>query len=313
METRWLEAFLTVAEELHFGRAAERLHVGQSPLSQTVRKLEKEVGAELFDRSTRSVALTSAGHALLPHARQVLEELQLATSAVRSTGQDVYGRLRVSFSGALNHRTVPQFTRAVRARFPQIELEFVDRLLSGEAVHRLEQGQLDLAFIGLPYRSPDVESLMIAVEDNYLVAYRGHPLLQHDVIEVAQLQNEPVICPPRDRGSTMRETLTSTCHTHGFPPMVAQEVLDPFMILSLVDAGLGVAIVPEGMLHILPSSVEHRPVENYPPLRSALGWNGTRRTEALDAVLDLARSVFPAGTTDTDPSPTPSRSSASNA
>lgn len=293
METRWLEAFLTVAEELHFGRAAERLHVGQSPLSQTVRKLEKEVGAELFDRSTRSVALTSAGHALLPHARRVLEELHLATSAVSSTDREVYGRLRVSFSGALNHLTVPPFTHAVTEKYPQIELTFVDRLLSGEAVHRLEQGQIDLGFIGLPYRSPDLESLLITVEENFLIAHVGHPLLDHDVLEVPQLQQQPFICPPRDRGSTMRETLTSTCHAHGFTPTVAQEVLDPFMILALVDAGLGLGIVPASMLHILPSSVHARPINDYPPLRSALAWNNAHRTEALDAVLDLATTVFP--------------------
>lgn len=293
METRWLEAFLTVAEELHFGRAAERLHVGQSPLSQTVRKLEKELGAELFDRSTRSVALTSAGHALLPHARLVLEELQLATSAVGSTDRQVYGRLRVSFSGALNHRTVPIFTRAARERHPRVELTFVDRLLSGEAVHRLEQGQVDLAFIGLPYRSPDVQDVLISVEQNYFIARAGHPLLAHDSVDVRQLRHEPFICPPRDRGSTMRETLTSTFHTFGFAPIVTQEVLDPFMILSLVESGLGVSVVPETMLRILPNSVEHRPVTNYPPLRSALAWNSNHSSEALEAVLALAREVFP--------------------
>lgn len=293
METRWLEAFLTVAEELHFGRAAERLHVGQSPLSQTIRKLEKELGTELFDRSTRSVALTSAGHALLPHARQVLDELVLATSAVRSTDRQVYGRLRVSFSGALNHLTVPPFTRAVRERFPRIELTFVDRLLSGEAVHRLEKGQLDLAFVGLPYRAADLDHLLIMVEQNHLIARRGHPLLQHGTVEAAQLQDQPVICPPRDRGSTMRETLTVTCHAHGFAPTVAQEVLDPFMILSLVDADLGVAVIPHSMLGILPSGVDHRPVRGYPPLRSALAWNKAHRTEALQAVVELTQDVFP--------------------
>lgn len=293
METRWLEAFLTVAEELHFGRAAERLHVGQSPLSQTIRKLEKELGAELFERSTRSVSLTSAGHALLPHARQVLDEMVLANAAVRSTGREVYGRLRVSFSGALNHLTVPPFTRAVREHFPRIDLRFVDRLLSGEAVHRLEQGQLDLAFVGLPYRATAVESLLITVEENHLIAPRGHPLLKQATVPAGELRDQPLICPPRDRGSTMRETLTVTCHAHGFAPTVAQEVLDPFMILSLVDAGVGMAVVPTSMLGILPPGVDHRPVHAYPPLRSALAWNNAHRSEALDAVLELARDVFP--------------------
>ena len=119
MEIRWLEAFVAVAEELHFGRAATRLRLAQSPLSQTIRKLEKDLGMALFDRNTRSVSLTPAGQALLPHAHRVFEELELGRQAVRATSGAVYGSLSIGFSGALNHLTLPPLTRAVRQRYPR--------------------------------------------------------------------------------------------------------------------------------------------------------------------------------------------------
>ena len=102
MEIRWLEAFVAVAEELHFGRAATRLHMAQSPLSQTIRKLERDMGVPLFDRSTRSVDLTAAGRSLLPHAYRALEELEVARQAARASVGTVYGHLAVGFTGAIN-------------------------------------------------------------------------------------------------------------------------------------------------------------------------------------------------------------------
>ena len=116
MELRQIEAFLAVAEELHFGRAASRLRMAQSPLSQTIKKLEKSLGAELFERNTRAVSLTTAGLSFLPHARKILEELDLARRAATADTGTVYGRLAIGFSGALNHTTLPPLTRALRQR-----------------------------------------------------------------------------------------------------------------------------------------------------------------------------------------------------
>src|SRR5699024_12334372 len=114
MEIRWLEAFIAVAEELHFGNAATRLRMAQSPLSQVIRKLERSVGTQLFIRSTRSVELTAAGHSFLPHARAVLEELELAQQSVKAPVGAGYGNLKLGFTGLLNNRASPKGTRAVR-------------------------------------------------------------------------------------------------------------------------------------------------------------------------------------------------------
>src|SRR5690625_1659262 len=112
MEIRWLEAFIAVAEELHFGNAAIRLRMAQSPLSQVIRKLERSLGTKLFIRSTRSVELTAAGHSFLPHARAVLEEVELAQRSVKDPDGKVYGKLTFGFTGVLNHRALLKFTRA---------------------------------------------------------------------------------------------------------------------------------------------------------------------------------------------------------
>jgi len=128
MEIRWLHAFVAVAEELHFGRAASRLQMAQSPLSQTIRKLEKDIGVQLFERSTRSVALTAGGHTFLPHAYRVLEDVETARQATRASAGDVYGRVTIGFAGVLNHRALPPLTRTVRQRYPNEQcLKSVDR------------------------------------------------------------------------------------------------------------------------------------------------------------------------------------------
>lgn len=295
MDTRWLEAFLAVAEELHFARAAERLHMGQSPLSQTIRRLEREVGADLFVRSTRSVALTSAGHAFVPHARKVLEDLRVGTMSVRGGEQGVFGDITIAFSGALNHTTVPPLTRAVRQHQPHITVRFAERALSGEAVNRLEQGTIDLAFVGLPYHSPALDHLLISVERNHLIVPADHPLASRTSVPLHELAGESFVCTPREQGSAMRNALTYGAYTAGFVPTVAQEVLDPYMILSLVAAGVGVAVVPECISSILPTGVVELELEGeYPLLRSAIAWNRNNASEPLRAVLDLARQVFPA-------------------
>ncbi|MEX5258973.1 LysR family transcriptional regulator [Kocuria sp. CPCC 205263] len=294
MDTRWLEAFLAVAEELHFARAAERLHMGHSPLSQTIRKLEREVGADLFVRSTRSVALTSAGHAFVPHARKVLEDLRSGRAAVRSGGRRVYGDVTIAFSGALNHQTVPPLTRAVRRRHPDIAVRFVDRALSGEALTRLEQGTVDLAFVGLPFSSPSLDHLLITVETNHLIVPSEHRLADRRSVHPAELADEAFVCTPREQGSSMRNALTHGAYAAGFVPVVAQEVLDPYLILPLVAAGVGVAVVPECFSSILPEGVVEIPLEGrYPPLRSAIAWSRDNEAEPLRAVLALAREVFP--------------------
>ena len=295
MEIRWLEAFVAVAEELHFGRAAARLRLAQSPLSQTIRRLERELGVTLFDRSTRSVALTPAGHALLPHAHRIFEELELARQGALAVSGALYGTIDIGFSGALNLRTLPPLTRAVRRQYPQITVTMVGGVLTRDAVVGIERGSLDLAFVALPHEpSPRVRSRLIAREPVGVAVPIDHPRAGDPTLNLSDLADADFITLPGDAGSGLREVTVAACVAAGFRPRVVQEIADPFMILTLVAAGVGVALVPDGVASIMPSGAVFVPLHDRGVfLDHAIAWSSDNRSAVLAAVLAIAESVLP--------------------
>lgn len=293
MELRWLEAFIVVAEELHFGRAAARLHQAQSPLSQTIRKLEKELSTTLFERSTRSVELTAAGHALLPHARAALEQVDAARRAT-AAADGVYGRVRIGFSGILNHLSVPPLTRGVRERYPDVSLDLVGRVMTRGAIEQLNSGQLDIAFVGLPADGSGVRTRLIAVERLGVVLPVEHRLAPAEPVALADLADDSFVTTPLSAGSALQELSQRACLEAGFRPNVVQEVTDPYMILMLVAAGVGVALMTEGMARFLPPGACYRPVVGTSlTMNHAIAWSARHRSIARDAVLELAGEILP--------------------
>ncbi|WP_433875278.1 LysR family transcriptional regulator [Sinomonas atrocyanea] len=295
MEIRWLEAFVAVAEELHFGRAASRLHMAQSPLSQTIRKLEKDIGVPLFDRSTRSVSLTASGRSLLPHAYRALEELEVARQAAHASVGTVYGHLTVSFTGAINHRTLPRLTRALRRQYPDVVLSLQGRVVTGDAVAQLQQGTLDLAFVGLPLDPSPLASRLIAREALGAVVPVDHPLAQRATLDLGELRDEDFIMMPSGGGSDLERTATAACVAAGFRPRVVQTIGDPFMILTFVAAGMGVSLVSEGMSDILPHGAVYVPLSGaaQPYLRHGLAWAPSNPSRVLPHALAVAKRVLP--------------------
>jgi DNA-binding transcriptional LysR family regulator len=294
VELRQIEAFLAVAEELHFGRAAQRLRMAQSPLSQTIKKLEKSLGAELFDRNTRAVALTTAGHAFLPHARKILEELDLAQRAATADSGAVYGRLSIGFSGALNHRTLPPLTRTLRHRYPQLDLTLTSGLLTQDSLDHLRNGSLDLSFIGLPVDAPSLATRSIAVEHLGATVPIDHPLAAQPSAKLSELAGEGFITMPAAQGSTLREATFSACTAAGFRPTVVQEVSDPYTALSLVAGGVGVSLMPDSIADIMPAGTVFVPLSGAAPkLESGLAWNPKLVSPALRLALELAEEVLP--------------------
>ena len=294
MELRQIEAFLAVAEELHFGRAAERLRMAQSPLSQTIKKLEKGLGAPLFERNTRSVTLTPAGHSLLPHARRILDEVDLARRAVTAGTGTVYGKLAIGFSGALNHATLPPLTRALRQHYPQLDVSLHGGLLTQEALHQLGNGALDLAFIGLPIDAPSLATRRIATERLGVTLPADHPLAGQATVEVAELAGDPFITMPAAQGSTLREVTFAACAAAGFRPRISQEVSDPYTALSLVAGGVGISLMPESIEGIMPAGIVFLPLQGDDVLLfSGLAWNPDAMSPALRAAIQLAEEVLP--------------------
>lgn len=294
MEIRWIEAFIAVAEELHFGHAAARLRVAQSPLSQTIRKLERSLGEELFVRSTRSVELTAAGHAFLPHAREVMEQIGIATRAVKVPQGRVYGSLTLGFVGVLNQLALPPLTRALKKAHPDIQLKLVGRVMTLEAVQQLDAGTLDLAFVGLPVDSTRINARLLAREVFGVVLAVDHPLATATVIDLTELSEEPFITPPVASGSALYETTLRACSDAGFYPNVVQEITDPYMIMMLVAAGVGLALMPEGMAGVLPPGTVYVPLsgEQY-YMNHGLAWSVRPGSQARDAFLKMSESVLP--------------------
>lgn len=297
MELRWLEAFVAVAEEMHFGRAAQRLHLAQSPLSQIIRRLERDLGATLFERSTRSVSLTASGEALLPHAYRVLKDVRTARDAALSADGVLTGKLDVGFSGVHNHKTLPVLTRAMRKEFPNIEVNLVAGVRTFDGMSLVRNGELDLSFVGvISTIDPPLISRVISRERLGIVLPTGHPLAQRERVALRDLRNEPFVGGPLDGSSSMTALAIRSCQAVGFQPNVVQTVSDPFLSLSLVAAGVGVSLSTSEVLDVLPPYTVWAEVEG-PPIEFLHGlvWSKENDSPMLSAMLRVIDRVFPEG------------------
>lgn len=293
MELRHLSAFVAVAEELHFGRAAERLHIAQSPLSQQIRLLERDLGVKLFDRTTRSVRLTAAGQSLLEPARHLLAEASVVRRTVQAAHHGEVGRVTVGFAGASSYAALPLLTRAVGSELPGIELVLEGQAYTGEAMGRITDGTLDLGFVALPVRR-GVSARVVRMERLTLALPDSHPLAERSEVRFEDLAKERFVTFPVARGSAVREAMVQACHEAGFAPRIVQEAPDSYNLLALVGAGMGVAIVVRSARNIHLEHVVFRDlVGDVPVLPIALAWRAGNRSAALAAVLRVAERVLP--------------------
>jgi DNA-binding transcriptional LysR family regulator len=306
MELRHLTAFVAVAEELHFGRAAKRLQMAQPPLSQQIRRLEKELGIQLFERNTRSVRLTSAGESFLQPVRTVLDDLDAAVRAAKAAGRGEYGRVTIGFAGASSHETLPLLTRAVRAAHPALELVMRGQTYADVALDRVADGSLDLGFVRLPVTRPGVAYRVIDEEELVCALPSDHPLARLECVPIGVLAEEPFVSFPDNTGSTVRDAMVGACEAAGFNPRVVQEAPDSYTILALVAAGVGVTLTVTSVQHIQQNGLVYRPLAGPPGQRRL---EPDRRADtasaALRAVLAVAEEALP-----TPPGPAGSRTSA---
>jgi DNA-binding transcriptional LysR family regulator len=294
VELRYLTAFVAVAEELHFGRAAKRLQMAQPPLSQQIRQLERELGVQLFERNTRSVRLTSAGESFLEPARTVLEDVDAAVRAAKAAGRGEYGRVTVGFAGASSHEALPLLTRAVRAAHPGLELVMRGQTYANEALAKVADGSLDLGFVRLPITQPGVQARVIEVEELICALPSDHRLAERESIPVEELRDEPFVSFPANAGSTLRDATVKACVSAGFTPRVVQEAPDSYTILALVAAGVGVTLTLTSCKHIQQTGLVYRPLAGEPTkLYAALAWRPDNTSAALRTVLEIAEEALP--------------------
>ena len=294
MEMRYLKSFIAVAEELHFGRAAERLYMAQPPLSHQIKKLEKELGVQLFERNTRSVRLTSAGESFLEPAREVLLSVELAVRAAQIAGKGEYGRVTVGFAGASSHESLPLLTRAVRAAHPGIELVMRGQTYANVALSRVADGSLDLGFVRLPVTQPGVEARVIQNEELICALPADHKLARRTRIPLEALADESFVSFPSNSGSSVRDATFRMCEAAGFNPRVVQDAPDSYTILALVAAGVGVTLTLTSCQHIQQNGLVYRPLAKPGPLlHTALAWRTNNPSVVLRAVLAVANEALP--------------------
>jgi DNA-binding transcriptional LysR family regulator len=295
MELRDIEAFVAVAEELHFGRAAARLHISQPPLSNRIRQLEADLRVQLFTRNTRSVALTEAGHRLLAPAQRVLGQLEATRAVAEALVTGEQGRIRLGFAGASTQRSLPLLSRAVRELHPGIELQLHSQAYVFTAMEMLRSGSLDLAFARLPSSDPDLAFRVVEVEEIICALPSGHPLADADSVRLADLRDEDFVSLPSDQGSILQSTMFALCVTAGFRPRVTQYAPDSATVLALVAAGVGVTITLSSVKPAQSMGVVYLPLEDIHPshMFATLAWRKDDPSPALRTVLTTSQSALP--------------------
>ncbi|PBC36053.1 LysR family transcriptional regulator [Rhodococcus sp. ACPA4] len=239
MDVEQLRAFLAVADELHFGRAAERLHVAQPPLSRTIKQLERHLGSILFDRNTRSVKLTASGQALIEPARAVLDALRSAENAVKLADGGDTGLVRIAFAGVSTHRLVARLARVVRSQHPGIELELSSQNFAQPAMKRLVGGGTDVALGRWDVIPAEVESRVVMPDKLVVALADTHALAGSRRVTIERLAGENFISLPLHDGSVLPDRLRRLAHAHGFVANVVQIAPDTQTALALVGAEVG--------------------------------------------------------------------------
>lgn len=287
MEMRQIEAFLVVADELHFGRAAARLHIAQSPLSQLIKALERDLGTALFIRTTRSVRLTEAGAALLEPAHNIAAQAAVARSVAVAAATGEIGTVSIGFGGTSGYSVISDLIRIVSDRFPGVHLRLVPQSYTGEVAAMLARGTLDMGIIGLP--APRGLAARPVREESLLVAIPAmHRLATRTAINIADLADERFVVFPAEHGSRVRDMSMALCTSAGFVPSIAQEAPDPYSMLSLVGVGVGVAIVVAATSQMSLDGVVYRPLaDNTPTLRIGFGWNPGNVSTATARVIGI--------------------------
>jgi DNA-binding transcriptional LysR family regulator len=295
MELRHLRYFVAVAEELHFRRAAERLHMSQPPLSQQIRQLEEEVGAQLLLRNQHRVELTAPGAAFLERAREILDAVESAALEARRVQRGEVGRLAVGFVGSAMYSVVPELLGAFREQHGDVALR-LHELGTTDQLRQLESGRIDVGFVrprqprpGLSIEPVYAEPVLVALPD-------VHPLAAAQEVHVTDLTGEPLVLLTRAGSPGLRKTLEQITDQLGGEEAIVQEVAEMQTVIGLVAAGVGISLVPESVRALARRGVTYRALSgDVPSVELAVAWRTGDDSPVLAAFLALMRAMAPAG------------------
>ena len=289
IELRPLRQFVAVAEELHFGRAAERLSMTQPPLTLAVQALERRLGVQLFDRRRRAVALTAAGRVLLDEARRVLAAAQALPQAVQRAARGESGTLRLAFVSSIAYGALPQWLRAYRAAHPGIALQLREATLDVQLA-AFDADEIDAGLVLHAPGAPPagLSTLPVLSEPLWLALPEGHPAAQRKSVRVSELTGTPLLIFPRTVTPSLYDAIMATQAERGWSPTVVQEAIQMQTLVNLVSAGIGVAWVPQTVTLLQrPGVVYRRPAGPALTAQTSLVW----REPALPVVVRFVEQV----------------------
>jgi DNA-binding transcriptional LysR family regulator len=298
MDLRQLRYFVTVAEELHFGRAADRLNMTQPPLSQTIQALEEEIGVMLFERTKRSVALTPAGALWLSHVRKLLDEAAGLPNIARRLASGEAGELNLAFVSTADYHVLPELVRRYTALYPEVRISLKEDT-SDLQIEALLQGDIHAGLIirppqatlhaSLNYLALHREALVAAVPQSWLD--EGRIVAdKNEVLALRKVLHEPLIVFPRRSAPAFHDIVTGCYAIHGAAAPIRQEAIQMQTIISLVSVGMGIALVPASLRNMARTGVRYLKLSGKPPqIETGLVWRNDDSSPTLQRFVEAAR------------------------
>ena len=291
MELRHLRYFLAVAEELHFGRAAAKLHISQPPLSQQIRRLERELQARLFDRTKRHVELTNAGRVFLIEARALVAQAEQAAGNAQRASRGEIGHLLVGCDLWVDFLNGARIIRLFSRRHPHVEVELRD-LTAAEQMSALEGGRLHVGILRPPVHGKTLSSERLLSESLVVAFPRGHRFKSYGRVAWRLLGEEPYVLFSPRRAPAFEAIVARACHEAGVTLRVKYEVEHPQTILAIVEAGLGISLVPASLQMVKRPGVAYRHLSPAgPALETVIAWRKDSEMPLVQAFVSVAREI----------------------
>lgn len=291
IELRHLRYFIAVAEELHFGRAAERLHMAQPPLSQQIRQLEDELGFALFYRTKRVVQLTEAGQIFLDEVRPMFRQLDRAIQRGQLASRGEVGQLVIGFVSSSMYNVLPRILQTFRNQVPGVTLTLAE-LTTDQQIQQLSDGEIDVGLMRPPVDNLQFDTLLLLQESLVVALPATHPLANQTNLALKALATEPFILFPRPLAPGLYDQIISLCQTANFSPIVAQEAVQMQTIISLVAAEMGIAIVPASIQNLQRTGVEYRSINAQTPQASILlVWRHHDPSPVVQRFVEIAQRI----------------------
>ena len=295
MELRHLRYFIAVAEELHFGRAANRLQISQPPLSQQIKQLEMELGLLLFSRTRQQVELTSAGKSFLQNAYKIMNLIDQASEEAKRVDRGESGELILAFTGAIAFELLPTILKSYRDKYPSINI-ILKQMTTAEQIKALHKKAIHVGLVVMPVRSESLNVELLREEPFVVVLPKTHHLAQQKgKINIADLVNEQFIMTPRISGEGYYDSIISLCQSADFSPLTTQEAEELHTVVSFVASGMGIAILPASIQFLKNEDIVYFPLEHdFSTYNTGVAWSKSEISPVVHSFISFLReSIIP--------------------